>query len=75
MGMPIRCSLPPFTPIVSGINDKAVPNCADPFVPVREPDRVSFAYASSDHVWKETWYNADELPRAVRVSVRDVATQ
>ena len=28
-----------------------------------------------DRVWKETWRNADQLPRAIRVMVRDAATE
>ena len=47
---------------------------ANPVVMVRAPYRVSFSYAGPDRVWKETWHGMDELPRAVRVTLRDNAT-
>jgi general secretion pathway protein J len=65
----------PYVPIVTGVNDRTQPNFTDPVVLIREPYRVLFAYAGADRVWKETWRNADELPRAIRVQVRDAATQ
>jgi len=65
----------PFVPVVTGVNDRTPPVFIDPVVLIREPYRVSFNYAGPDRVWKDSWRNADELPRAVRVSVRDAATQ
>ena len=65
----------PYVPIVTGVNDRNQPNFTDPVVLIREPYRVSFAYAGPDRVWKETWRNADLLPRAIRVMVRDAATE
>ena len=47
---------------------------ANPVVMVRAPYRASFSYAGPDRVWKETWRGMDELPRAVRISLRDSAT-
>jgi general secretion pathway protein J len=35
---------------------------------------VSFAYAGRDGIWKNNWRNAIELPVAVRVTVRDAAS-
>jgi general secretion pathway protein J len=49
-------------------------NFANLVVMIRAPYRVSFSYAGADQVWRETWRGAKQLPRAVRVSVRDAAT-
>ena len=46
----------------------------DPVSLVRAPYRVSFSYAGPDRVWRNTWRNADTLPRAIRLRVRDAAT-
>ena len=47
----------------------------NPVVMLRTPYQVSFAYAGSDGVWKDAWQNEGQLPVAVRLSVRDAATQ
>jgi general secretion pathway protein J len=47
----------------------------DPVVLVRAPYRISFAYAGPDRAWRSTWRDAAELPRAVRITLRDAATQ
>ncbi len=64
-----------FVPVVIGVNDRDQPNFTDPVVLVREPYRVSFSYAGADRVWKETWRNADQLPRSIRLTLRDAATE
>ena len=46
----------------------------DPVVLLRAPYRLSFAYAGKDGVWKGTWHDASALPSAVRLSIRDAAT-
>jgi len=48
---------------------------ANPVALLNPPYRVSFAYAGSDGVWKDTWQNSPLLPTTVRVTVRDAATQ
>jgi len=65
----------PFTllPRNAGIAD--VTNFSDPVVLMRQSYRVVFAYAGGDHIWRNTWRNADELPAAVRVTVLDAATE
>jgi general secretion pathway protein J len=65
----------PFVPVVTGVNDRTPPVFTDPVVLIREPYRISFNYAGPDRVWKQSWRNADELPKAVRISVRDAATE
>jgi general secretion pathway protein J len=48
---------------------------ANPVALLNPPYRVSFAYAGSDGVWKDSWQNAPRLPTTIRVTVRDAATQ
>ncbi len=48
---------------------------ADPVVLVRAPFRISFSYAGPDRVWRPTWRDADRLPNAVRLMVRDAGSQ
>jgi general secretion pathway protein J len=48
---------------------------ADPVVLLRSPYRVMFAYAGADDTWQPTWRNAAELPKRVRIIVRDGITQ
>jgi general secretion pathway protein J len=62
----------PFAPIATGASPT---NFSDPVVLLRAPYRVSFSYAGQDRVWKSTWLGARELPSAVRVSIRDAATE
>jgi general secretion pathway protein J len=64
----------PFVPISEDTRFAQQPSFANPVVMIRAPYRVSFAYAGSDRVWRDIWRGAAELPRAVRVRVRDAAT-
>ena len=48
---------------------------ANPVVLLRAPYRVSFSYAGRDGIWKNTWQNANELPMAIRVTVRDATSE
>jgi general secretion pathway protein J len=62
----------PFVPVsAAGLAELRF---ADPVVLVRAPYRLSFSYAGADRVWQQTWRGARELPAAIRVTVRDVAT-
>ena len=47
---------------------------SDPVVLLRAPYRLSFAYADKDGVWRGSWHDAATLPSAVRLSIRDAAT-
>lgn len=47
----------------------------DAVVVLRGPYRIGFAYAGLDGVWQPNWSNRDQLPSAVRLTVRDTVTQ
>lgn len=65
----------PFTPSVTpGAMEDGTIEFTNPVVLIRPPFLVSFAFAGPDTVWQESWLNANELPRAVRVTVRDART-
>lgn len=50
-------------------------NFGDPVVLLRAPYRVSFSYAGRDRLWKDTWRDAEALPSAVLMTVRDAASE
>ena len=50
------------------------PAPADPVVLLRAPYRVTFSYAGGDRVWRNVWRNERLLPKAIRIQVRDAAT-
>ena len=63
----------PFFPIGrDGFEAQSRP--ADPVVLVRAPYRITFSYAGPDRVWRNAWRGQGELPRAIRVQLRDAAT-
>ncbi|MEP9356807.1 prepilin-type N-terminal cleavage/methylation domain-containing protein [Xanthobacter sp. KR7-65] len=45
-----------------------------PVTLLRPPYRVVFSFAGSDGIWQEQWQELDELPRAIRIVVRDGTT-
>src|SRR5262249_14966417 len=47
----------------------------DPVVLIRGPYRVSFSYSGGGQSWQPTWQAQQQLPRRVRVTVRDLRTQ
>jgi general secretion pathway protein J len=47
---------------------------SNPVVMLRAPYHVAFSYAGPDRVWRDTWQGQPQLPRAVRVLLRDSAT-
>ena len=55
-----------------GIEVQARPS--DPVVLVRAPYRITFSYAGPDRVWRNVWRGEGQLPKAVRVQLRDAAT-
>jgi general secretion pathway protein J len=60
----------PFTPVIRDLREVDFSN---PVVLIRAPYRISFSYAGPDRMWRDTWRGAAQLPRAIRVSVRDSA--
>jgi len=51
------------------------PAPANPVALVRAPYRVTFSYAGPDRVWRNVWRGEGELPKAIRVSLRDATTE
>jgi general secretion pathway protein J len=63
-----------FGPLPPGLSPPEQINVSDPVVLLRPPFRLSFAYAGSDRVFRDTWRDADRLPAAIMLTVRDVAS-
>jgi general secretion pathway protein J len=62
-----------YVPVtVETLNDQ--PNFADPVVLMRAPFRVTFSYAGRDRAWRNIWRGENELPKAIRIQVRDATT-
>jgi general secretion pathway protein J len=62
-----------FQPIGrDGIETQARPS--DPVVLVRAPYRITFSYAGPDRVWRPVWRGEGQLPSAIRVQLRDAAS-
>ncbi|CAL75197.1 putative General secretion pathway protein J [Bradyrhizobium sp. ORS 278] len=49
------------------------PDLGDPVVLLQAPYRVSFAFAGADRDWTPSWHDAERLPSAVRVTLRNAA--
>jgi general secretion pathway protein J len=62
----------PFVPAATSAEQS---HFTDPVVLLRAPYKVSFSYAGQDRVWKSAWLEARELPSAVRLAIRDAATE
>jgi len=69
-GLAIVRTRAPFTPAAprGQPRDFAFRNSV---VLIREPFRISLAYAGPDRVWAPTWKGQEKLPEAVRITVRD----
>jgi general secretion pathway protein J len=65
----------PFAPLPQGTSLSEQIQLGDPVVLLRAPSRLSFSYAGSDRVWKSSWRDADRLPAAIMLTVRDAATE
>jgi general secretion pathway protein J len=59
-----------FAPAAPDAKPKAIA-FGDPVTLIRAPFRITFSYAGPDRVWLSTWKGRDQLPEAVRISVRD----
>ena len=51
------------------------PTFTDPVVLLRAPYRLSFSYAGTDRNWREDWREQIQLPKAIKLTVHDAATQ
>lgn len=61
-------------PFAAAGPDAEAPNFKDPIVVVRAPYRILFAYADEDGRWLPKWQDLPRLPRAVKVTVVDIAS-
>ncbi len=64
----------PFAPLPTNTIAISQLKFSDPVALIRAPYRVSFAYAGRDGAFRDTWQNADDLPAAVRLVVREITT-
>jgi general secretion pathway protein J len=64
----------PFAPVEPDASAISRLTFTEPAVLVRPPFRVRFAYSGPDRMWSPTWRDADKLPSAIRVTVRDTVT-
>ena len=60
----------PFVPV-----DRVQPHFSDPVVLLRAPYRLSFSYAGADRVWQGDWREKIQLPKFIKMTVRDAVTQ
>ena len=68
-----RARFAPTAPKPPGAPGAPAPAIAfgDPVTLIRAPFHISFAYAGPDRVWLPSWKGREQLPEAVRISVRD----
>jgi general secretion pathway protein J len=64
----------PFVPATGDALDRGQFNFANAVVLVAPPYRAVFSYAGPDRQWRDTWRAEPQLPRAIRVRIRDAAT-
>jgi general secretion pathway protein J len=65
-----RARFAPTAPAASGAPAQPIA-FGDPVTLIRAPFHITFAYAGSDRLWLPSWKGRDQLPEAVRISVRD----
>jgi len=65
----------PFRPLPVGASLPNQLHFGEPVLLFRAPYRLSFAYAGEDRVWKNNWRDSDRLPAAIRLTVRDAASE
>jgi general secretion pathway protein J len=64
----------PFTPLAAGSPIDSQLHFDAPVVLIRAPYRVSFSFAGPDRLWRDSWVDNALLPAAVRILVRDAAS-
>jgi general secretion pathway protein J len=60
-------------PLASSLSEQL--HFAEPVLLLRAPFRLSFAYAGQDRVWKSSWHDSEKLPAAIKLTVRDAASE
>jgi general secretion pathway protein J len=65
----------PFRPLPLGSSLSEQLHFGERVLLLRSPYRLSFAYAGQDRVWKGSWHDADKLPSAIKLTVRDAASE
>ena len=60
-----------FAPLPRGVSASEQFHLSSPVVLLRPPLRLSFAYAGPDQVFRDDWLDADKLPAAIMLTVRD----
>ena len=71
-GRPVTLrSRAPFAPLPPGVSASEQVHLSGAVVLLRPPLRLSFAYAGPDQVFHDNWVNADKLPAAIMLTVRD----
>src|SRR6266404_4671607 len=65
----------PFRPLPPASSLSEQVHFGEPVVLLRAPFRLSFAYAGQDLIWKSNWHNSDKLPAAIKLTVRDAASE
>jgi general secretion pathway protein J len=65
----------PFGPLPQAASLSEQIQFGDPVLLFRAPFRLSFSYAGRDRVWKSGWHDADRLPDAIMLTVRDATTE
>jgi len=64
-----------FGPLPPGVSPSEQIHASDPVVLLRPPLRLSFAYAGPDRVFRDSWHDADKLPAAIMLTVRDAGSE
>lgn len=64
-----------FTPLPKGASPSEQLHLADPVALLRAPLRLSFAFAGPDRVFHDDWHDADKLPVAIRLTVRNTISE
>ena len=64
-----------FGPLPPGVSPSAQIQVSDPVVLQRPPFRLSFTYAGPDRIFRDSWHDADNLPAAIMLTVRDARSE
>jgi len=60
-----------FGPLPPSVSPSEQIHGSDPVVLLRPPLRLSFSYAGPDRIFRDSWRDADKLPAAILLTVRD----